>query len=225
MSAPRPSRGQAVRTLIELALFVGVVAADAAGFVPISQTLFLIPLIAVLLRLRGDRWSAIGFRRPERLGRAIVIGVVAGIAMELLAVCVTTPWIHGMLGAEPDVSGLAGIRGSVAMLLLFLALNWTLAAFGEELAFRGFLMHRLARLFGDSRAAWALGLVLSSVLFGWGHTEQGAAGWIQEGLSGFLLGMLFLANGRNLAVPIVAHGISNSLAFVLIYLGRYPGLG
>jgi hypothetical protein len=24
--------------------------------------------------------------------------------------------------------------------------------------------------------------------------------------------------------PIVAHGVSNTLAFVLIYFGRYPGL-
>jgi hypothetical protein len=29
---------------------------------------------------------------------------------------------------------------------------------------------------------------------------------------------------RNLLVPIVAHGVSNSLAFVLIYVGRYPGV-
>jgi len=33
-----------------------------------------------------------------------------------------------------------------------------------------------------------------------------------------------LASRRNLLVPIVAHGVSNSLAFVLIYSGRYPGL-
>lgn len=37
-------------------------------------------------------------------------------------------------------------------------------------------------------------------------------------------GLLFLASGRGLAVPIVAHGVSNTLAFVLIYFGRYPGL-
>ena len=49
-------------------------------------------------------------------------------------------------------------------------------------------------------------------------------GAIQEGLSGLLLGILFLLTGRNLAVPIIAHGVSNTVAFVLIYFGRYPGL-
>jgi membrane protease YdiL (CAAX protease family) len=39
-----------------------------------------------------------------------------------------------------------------------------------------------------------------------------------------LLGVLFLLARRNLVVPIVAHGVSNTVAFVLIYLGRYPGL-
>ena len=86
-------------------------------------------------------------------------------------------------------------------------------------------MKRLAQVFGESRVAWLAALLLSSILFGWGHTEQGVSGWIQEGLSGLILGVLFLVANRNLVVPIVAHGISNTLAFVLIYFGRYPGLG
>jgi membrane protease YdiL (CAAX protease family) len=86
-------------------------------------------------------------------------------------------------------------------------------------------MKRVAQFFGETNKAWLVALVVSSVLFGWGHTEQGVSGWIQEGLSGILLGVLFLATGRNLTVPIVAHGVSNTLAFVLIYLGRYPGQG
>jgi membrane protease YdiL (CAAX protease family) len=145
--------------------------------------------------------------------------------MELFAVFVTTPQISEFFGVEPDYSDLKGIEGNLTLLVVFLGLNWTLAAFGEELCFRGFLMKRLAQIFGEGRWAWVVSLVLSSVLFGWGHTEQGLSGWIQEGFSGLLLGILFLATQRNLAVPIVAHGVSNTVAFVLIYFGRYPGLG
>lgn len=209
---------------LELAGFVAIVVADAWGWLPITQTLYLIPLIWLCLRLRREPWSAIGFARPEHRGRAIGLGVLAGVAMEALAVLVTTPWISRLFNTEPDYSELAAVRGSLPILLLFLTLSWTLAAFGEEIAFRGFLMKRLAQLFGENRGAWAASLVLSSVLFGWGHTEQGVAGWVQEGLSGLLLGVLFLATKRNLVVPIVAHGVSNTVAFVLIYLGRYPGL-
>jgi membrane protease YdiL (CAAX protease family) len=41
---------------------------------------------------------------------------------------------------------------------------------------------------------------------------------------GLLLGLIYLRTGRNLAVPIVAHGIQDSIDFVLIFLGKYPGM-
>lgn len=216
---------RSLRDVLEVALFCAIVVADAAGLVPITQTLFLVPLIWLLLRIRRESWSTIGWFRPRRPWLAIGIGVVAGVSMELLAVHFTTPRISAFFGVEPDYSELASVRGNAKLLLVFLVFSWTIAAVGEEICFRGFLMQRLARIFGGTSAAWVASLVLSSVLFGWGHTEQGVAGWVQEGLSGLLLGILFLATGRNLVVPIVAHGVSNTLAFVLIYLGRYPGLG
>ena len=213
------------RLVLEIAIFVAVVVADAYGLVPITQTIFLLPLIWIMLRLRGERWSEIGFARPDNFWWFIVIGVLAGVLMELFAVYVTTPLISSFFGVEPNYSELKDIRGNLTLLFLFIVLSWTLAAFGEEICFRGFLMKRLAQIFGESRVGWIVALLLSSVLFGWGHTEQGVSGWIQEGLSGLILGILFLSAKRNLVVPIVAHGISNTLAFVLIYFGRYPGLG
>ena len=75
-----------LRLTIEIAVFVTVVVADAYGFVPITQTLFLVPLIWIMLRLSGERWSEIGFARPENFGWAIAVGVVAGVLMELFAV-------------------------------------------------------------------------------------------------------------------------------------------
>ncbi len=85
------------RLVLEIAVFVAVVVADAYGLVPITQTIFLLPLIWVMLRLRGERWSAIGFTRPDRFGGLIVIGVLAGVLMELFAVYLTTPWISTFL--------------------------------------------------------------------------------------------------------------------------------
>ncbi len=213
------------RLVLEIAIFIAVVVADAYGLIPITQTIFLLPLIWVMLRLRGERWSEIGFARPDGFWRFVVVGVLAGVLMELFAVYVTTPLISGFFGVEPNYSELKDIRGNLTLLFLFIGLSWTLAAFGEEICFRGFLMKRLAQVFGESRVGWIVALLLSSVLFGWGHTEQGVSGWIQEGLSGLILGILFLSAKRNLVFPIVAHGVSNTLAFVLIYFGRYPGLG
>ncbi len=106
----------ALGLVADILLFLAVVVADAFGLVPITQTLFLVPLIWILLRLRGQQWASIGFRRPESYGRAIALGVVAGLAL-----LVTTPILARLSGTEPDVSGLAEIRGSLPLLFLFLA--------------------------------------------------------------------------------------------------------
>lgn len=210
--------------LLEITLFIAVVVADAYKLVPLSQTIILVPFVWIVLRLRNEHWRMIGFSWPGNSVRSVFIGIAAGILLELFATYITTPKISAFFGTEPDNSGLKVIQNNITMLIVFLGLNWTLAAFGEEICFRGFLLKRIAQIFGESRTSWWLGLVLSSILFGWGHTEQGMSGWVQEGLSGFLLGVLFLAFDRNLTIPIVAHGVSNTLAFILIYFGRYPGL-
>ncbi len=211
--------------LVQISLFAAIVVADSYGLVPITQTLFLLPLIWLFFRLKNEPWSSIGLALPTHFWRAIGLGVLAGVLMELFAVYVTTPYISAYFGVEPDYSNFKKIYGNLTVLFVFIGLSWTLAAFGEEICFRGFLMKRLAQLFGTGKAAWIISLVLSSIFFGWGHTEQGVAGWIQEALSGFLLGSLFLLSNRNLSVPIIAHGVSNTLAFVLMYFGQYPGQG
>jgi membrane protease YdiL (CAAX protease family) len=60
--------------------------------------------------------------------------------------------------------------------------------------------------------------------FGCAHANQGLPGIIQEGFAGLLLGLLYLACGRSLAVPIVAHGITDTIDLALIFSGNYPGL-
>jgi hypothetical protein len=60
--------------------------------------------------------------------------------------------------------------------------------------------------------------------FGLAHAYQGLTGILDEGLVGLLLGLVYLGAKRNLAVPIIAHGIGDSIDFLLIFLGKYPGM-
>ena len=101
---------------------------------------------------------------------------------------------------------------------------WTLAAFGEELVYRGYLTNRIAELVDAKRARWVVSLLASSTLFGAVHYYQGASGVIATGLCGLLYGTLYLVSGHNLWLPIVAHGVLDGVACVLIFLGQYPGL-
>jgi hypothetical protein len=47
---------------------------------------------------------------------------------------------------------------------------------------------------------------------------------IENVWNGLLLGALYLACGRNLAIPVIAHAFTDTLDFFLIYLGKYPGM-
>lgn len=209
---------------VEIAVVAAIMAGDYAGVVPISSTPFLLLLAWLSLRLRRLRWRDLGLAWPARRWRAIMAGAGAGVAIETFSLLVTVPLVTAWTGRPPDVSDFQSVTGNPGLLVLFLALNWTLAAFGEELAFRGYVLQRVADLGQRTPAAWGIALLVSSGLFGLGHGGQGVAGILQEAWAGLLLGALYLAAGRNLVVPIVAHGVSNTVAFILIYLGRYPGL-
>ena len=210
--------------LLEIALILALVAGDYADLVPVSSTPYFLALGWASLRRRHMRWRDVGLSRPASWGRALAIGVAAGIAMELFSTFVTLPLWSRLFGVPPDLSDFRPVVGNPRVLALALALNWTLAAFGEEMSFRGYVLNRLADAGGRTRAAWGAALVTSSVLFGLAHGSQGVTGMAQESLAGLMLGALYLACGRNLWPPIVAHGVGNTLAFVLIYFDRYPGV-
>ena len=74
------------------------------------------------------------------------------------------------------------------------------------------------------RAAWIVSLFLVSAIFGLSHYHQGLTGILEEGPDGVILGLLDLACRRNLAGPIVAHGVSDTIDIVLLFFGQYPGL-
>jgi len=210
---------------IELALIVALFWADERGWIPVSKTPFLLIVAWGSMWLRDVGWRDAGLALPPGWLRLVAIGIAAGVAMWLLEFFVTMPLLHRILGYWPDLSAFDELAGSIKLLLVFLALNWVLAAFGEELVWRGYALPRVAQFCGSGARAWVIALLIVNLGFGLAHFYQGPSGVIQATVAGILLGMLYIATGRNLVVPIAAHGISNSVDFTVMYLGLYPGVG
>jgi membrane protease YdiL (CAAX protease family) len=210
---------------LELLWIVAVFWGDAAGYVPISKTPFLLLMAWASLRLRGLRWRDVGLAMPARWMRLVAIGIAWGIGMWLLEFYVTMPALDRLLGYGTDLSTFDDVAGNARVLAIYLVASWILAAFGEEMVWRGYALPRIAGLFGSGRNAWILALVIVNVAFGLAHLYQGWNGVIQAIVGGVLLGLLYLVTGRNLVAPIVAHGLGNSMDFILMYLGLYPGVG
>jgi len=95
---------------------------------------------------------------------------------------------------------------------------------GEELVWRAWILNRLRDLFGPGRGSWVAALVLMSAAFGLAHADQGITGVLENTLNGAMLGGLYLASGRNLIAPVVAHGVTDTIDVSLMFAGVYPGL-
>ena len=210
--------------VMELALACLIIICYLAGIIPFSETPFLLLLGWLSLWLRRVGWRGVGLRRPRSWGQTLLFGTACGVLLQLLSLYALEPLVERLTGKLPDVKQFEMVVGNPSMLLIMLLLVWTMAAFGEEMVHRGYLMNRWAELFGEGRAAWAAALILTSIVFGLVHFYQGPSGMITTAVLGLAYGVLYLLAGRNLWVPIIAHGVLDTVGFILIYLGKYPGL-
>ena len=175
---------------LELLLIAALFWADVRGWVPLSKTPFLLMVAWGSMRLRGVSWRDVGLRLPPQWRRLAVIGVAAGVGMWLLEFFFTMPMLQRILGYWPDLSTFNDMVGSVELLVVYLALNWLLAAFGEEMVWRGYALSRVAQFFGDDSRAWLVALLTVNLGFGLAHLYQGPSGMIQATVGGVILGLL-----------------------------------
>jgi len=210
--------------IAELALAAALFILPKLHLMPRPDTLWLFALGWISLRLRKSGWRAVGLRRPARWPRTIAVALAAAVVLQLVSLYVTVPLATRITGQPPDLSEFRELIGNAKLVLLGLAVVWTLAAFGEEFVHRGYLMNRVADLFGRSRVAWLVSYLLVSAAFGLGHLYQGPSGVIDSTVAGLVFGGLYLALGRNLWPAILAHGLSDTLALTMVYFGWTPGV-
>jgi len=208
----------------ELLIAILIVVGGLVGIVPFSSTPFVLLFGWLMMWLRGVGWRDLGLRRPSSWRSTLLLGVAIGVGYQYLSLYVIEPLIARVTSDLPDVSQFAPLIGNKFFLFLSLVASWSLAAFGEELVFRGYLMNRVADLVRANYAGWLISLILVSILFGMVHLYQGTSGILVITLTGLLLGALYLATGRNLWLSIVVHGVNDTVGFILIYSGKYPGL-
>jgi membrane protease YdiL (CAAX protease family) len=210
--------------LVELLVVAAIFVADEKHHIPVSKTPFLLLFGWISLRVRKLRWRDMGLQRHKSWGATIGYGVLAGVALEAFQLFISQPILVHVLKKQPGLELFRALQGNVKWTLLAILGAWTLAAFGEEMVYRGYLMNRVADLMNRTRWAWVISLMVVHVGFGLAHAYQGITGILDEGLAGFLLGIIYLRSGRNLAVPIVAHGLTDTMDVVLMFLGKYPGM-
>ena len=177
----------------------------------------IVVIIITWLTLRRADLRDYGLKGPSPVWRTALFAII-GVVTAITVSTVTDPFIEEWFG-KTDTTVFSGVKGNLGMFLYLLPLIWVFAAFGEEFFYRGFLMTSVAHVLGGARIGWFIALIFQAVIFGLGHEYQGLGGMIGTGLYALVFGGLYLAAGRNLWAPALAHGLLDTLGFTLLYLG------
>jgi membrane protease YdiL (CAAX protease family) len=211
-------------TFIELSIAVLVMIAVELGWITQFIVLAVVLYAWLSLWIRGKGWSDFGIKKPESWKIVIALSLLAGIVFQALSLYIIEPLLGKLTGEIPDVSQFRPMVGNFPKLLLFLALSWSFAAFIEEMLYRGYFMHRISDLFNRNSTGWIVGFILANILFGFGHMYQGVSGMAATALTGIVFAWLYFQTNKNLWAAILAHGIYDTIGFILIYFGIYPGI-
>ncbi|GBE24533.1 CAAX amino terminal protease self- immunity [bacterium BMS3Bbin02] len=171
----------------------------------------------------GSSLAGLGFVAPSNLALTVTLGVVIGTAIQVLSVMVIEPLSDRITRSSHDHRIVEAVRDSWLSLVQWLLVVWLFVAPVEEVIFRGFLLKQIAAL-----ASGAVGPVIavasSSAIFGLSHLYQGKSGALSAALIGSMLGVLFVWAGYNLWLPIIAHGVIDTVGLLLIATGRLEHL-
>jgi membrane protease YdiL (CAAX protease family) len=176
------------------------------------DTVLLLSLIVFLIVRRGERPLEVFFG-----GKAVGPELVFGILSVPLVFALVVSLMLTILRFAPELHNvprnpLENFLGTQTGIWMFLFVAIVAGGVREELQ-RAFLLHRFKH---DLGRPW-MGLLITSVAFGMGHTLQGYDAAIITGALGALWGAIYLARGSALA-PLVSHSLFNSGELLRILL-------
>lgn len=148
------------------------------------------------------------FRETDSFPKHILIGLILGVAMAAIY-CVLALFVERVgLGSPYQLQILEYVRrGPIQLVFYLFFANWVCAAIVEELIFRGFVLTRLSEL-TESTTYSVLGQAL---IFGAMHLPAGVSSALLASIFGLVLGIACISSNNKLIVPIVAHGVCNSI--------------
>jgi hypothetical protein len=205
--------------------FVG----NAAGFDTTLGLLAVIigPVLSVgaawqILKWQGAGWRDIGLAKPKNWIRTVLLALSAfvGAVAIVMVVQIVAENLPGLSVDPIDQSRFDSLVGNVPFLIISLLGAWTTIAFGEEMLFRAFFISRVERLFTSPRFGSAFAVVAGGIVFGMTHFLEGPVGIVSNGAFGLLFGIIYLRSQRNLWITIIAHGLLNTIRFILVFTGN-----
>ena len=110
------------------------------GWFSTYRLVLLLLLASFSLWTRGRGWKDLGLAGPtwRAVRQAVILATVVVLALHIVIV----PLAKAATGEAVDLSAVDSLPGNGRLLFLWLSQAWTLAAFGEEMVFRGYVIRR-----------------------------------------------------------------------------------
>lgn len=192
-----------------LAASQGVASFRLTAIATILRDLALVCLIAYFVRRNREPIAKIGWSFRNWLQEA-ALGLVLFVPLSYGAGFVQAALSHIGLSAPPKyLAGLTPKRtpGELALALILVIV----VAFAEETMFRGYLILRLRATTQSLFAA----VILSAVIFSFGHGYEGSAGVVAVGFMGLVFALVYVWR-KSLIAPMVMHFLQDFIVIVLL---------
>lgn len=198
---------------------IGLIAATATiifdFFIP---TLVILTIIFFLKIIDKTFFKNLGLKNDKNWLQMATKVFLLSIFWTILTLGVTLPILMRLTGQQQDLSQFLNLKGNTNQLLLFLTFTWTLAAFGEEVVYRGFILENMLNLSNINKYKIPISIIFSSLLFGIAHTEQGLIGILVTFIDAIYFCLIKRYFNNNLWASVLAHGFNNTIGIVGFYL-------
>jgi membrane protease YdiL (CAAX protease family) len=197
----------------------GVFPLDAGGrlserfvyLVSAIDTVVLLALIFLLMRLSGDRPRDVFWRRGRPL-REVNVGLTL-VPFVFVVVFILQALVYFVAPSLRNVpeNPFQSMLGSPLQAATFVLLVLIAGGVREELQ-RAFLLHRFDQSLGGAR----IGVLITSIGFGLGHVVQGSDAMLITGALGALWGIVYVWR-RNVISTMVSHSLFNAGEVLVAY--------
>ena len=180
------------------------------------DTVLLLGLVFLFLRLSHDRPRDVFLRQgTARTEASVGVLLLPAVFMIVIAVQFAVQTFAPSL-RNVQVSPFAPLLSSPWLLAGFVVLVMVAGGVREELQ-RAFLLHRFEQRLGGG----SLGIALTSIAFGLGHTVQGWDAAIITAMMGAFWGAIYLTR-RNVVSTVTNHALFNLTQIALGYAALAP---
>jgi len=184
-----------------------------------SYSIICIVLVIVYLKRQNKTLGDLGLKRKSLTVHIFIVGILSAVLWMAFVKFIYLPFInHFFKNYMKAYTEYDFVKNNISGLLMATLVAWIAGGFYEEIAFRGFIQSAIKKWFAEYNSSFWFAGLMTGILFGLCHWQQGIFGVIGGTLGGLYWTYIFKRYNGNLWYPIISHGVYDTIALTLIYL-------